>query len=49
MDVTNIVWSESLEHLYLHNGLEEITNGVLCLYKPLKYKEFYLPKIVLMH
>ena len=44
MDVTNIVWSESLEHLYLHNGLEEITNDVLCLYKPLKYKEFYLPK-----
>ena len=44
MDVTNIVWSESLEHIYLHNGLEEITGDGPCFSEPLKYKEFYLPK-----
>lgn len=44
MDVTNIVWSESLEHIYLHNGLEKITGDGPCFCEPLKYKEFYLPK-----
>ena len=44
MDVTNIVWSESLEHIHLHNGLEEITGDGPCFSEPLKYKEFYLPK-----
>ena len=46
MDITNIVWNESLERVCLHEGLEEITGDRdgLCLCEGGLLKEISLPK-----
>ena len=44
IDITNIVWNESLEHICLHNGLEEIIGDGPCLCRLGHLKELYLPK-----
>lgn len=44
IDTTNIVWNESLERIYLHNGLEEIIGDGPFLCRPGHLKEVYLPK-----
>lgn len=44
MDLSNIVWNESLERVYLHDGLEEITGNGPCLCHLGRLEEIYLPK-----
>lgn len=44
MDLSNIVWNESLERVCLHNGLEEITGEGPCICRIGQLKEISLPK-----
>ena len=44
IDTTNIVWNESLERVYFHDGLEEIIGNGPFLCRLGHLKEVYLPK-----
>ncbi len=44
IDMDNITFCESLEHIYFHEGLEEIVGYSMCLSRQGHLKEIFLPK-----